>query len=102
MPLPICPAPTTPTLRISIFTSAGCPASSIAPLFQLRLERRHRLEEVRDQADIGDLEDRRLLVLVDGHDDLRVLHSGQMLDRAGDADGDIELGRHDLAGLADL
>ena len=33
---------------------------------------------------------------------LRVLHAGEMLDRAGDADGDVELGRHDLAGLADL
>ena len=33
---------------------------------------------------------------------LRVLHAGEMLDGAGDADGDVEVGRHDLAGLADL
>ena len=42
--------------------------------------------EVGDEAVVGDLEDRRLLVLVDGDDDLRVLHPGQMLDRARDAD----------------
>ena len=31
-----------------------------------------------------------------------VLDAGQVLDRAGDADGDVELRRDDLAGLADL
>ncbi len=35
------------------------------------------VEEIADQAVVGDLEDRRLLVLVDGHDDLAVLHAGQ-------------------------
>ena len=69
---------------------------------QRRRQLRHDLEQVADQAVIGDLEDRRLLVLVDGDDDLAVLHAGQVLDGAGDADGDVELGRHDLAGLADL
>jgi hypothetical protein len=62
----------------------------------------HDGEEIADEAVIGDLEDRRLLVLVDGDDDLRILHAGEMLDRAGDADRDVEVGRHDLAGLADL
>ncbi|KAF1854083.1 hypothetical protein Lal_00005300 [Lupinus albus] len=57
---------------------------------------------VGDEAVVGDLEDRRLLVLVDGDDDLAVLHAGQMLDGARDADGDIEVRRDDLAGLADL
>ncbi len=33
---------------------------------------------------------------------LAVLHAGEMLDRAGDADRDIDFGRDDLAGLADL
>ena len=60
------------------------------------------LEQVADQAVIGDLEDRRFFVLVDGDDHLAVLHAGEMLDGAGDADGDIEFGRDDLAGLADL
>ena len=67
-------------------------------LFELRQDG----EEVADEAVVGDLEDRRLLVLVDGDDDLRVLHAGEMLDGAGDADRDVELRRDDLAGLADL
>src|SRR6185436_7160551 len=50
----------------------------------------------------GDAEDRRLRVLVDRDDDLAVLHAGQVLDRARDAGGDVELRRDDLAGLADL
>ena len=29
-------------------------------------------------------------------------HAGEMLDRAGDADGDVGLGLHGFAGLADL
>lgn len=62
----------------------------------------HDLEEIADEAVVRDLEDRRLLVLIDGDDDLRVLHAGQVLDRAGNADGDVELRRHDLAGLAHL
>src|SRR5882757_3812749 len=59
-------------------------------------------EKVADQAVIGNLEDRRLLVLVDGDDDLRILHAGKVLDGAGNADGDVEVGGDDLAGLADL
>src|SRR4029079_19034803 len=62
----------------------------------------HRLEEIGDEAVIGDLEDRRFLILVDGDDDLRVLHAGQVLDGARNADRNIEIGSDDLAGLADL
>src|SRR5690606_17567271 len=46
--------------------------------------------------------DRRFLVLVDGDDGLRILHAGEVLDRARDADRDIDLRGDDLAGLADL
>src|SRR4051812_30233713 len=53
--------------------------------------------EIRDQSVIGDLEDRRLFVLVDRDDHLRVLHAGEMLDRAGNADRDVELRRDHLA-----
>lgn len=60
------------------------------------------LEQVADQPVVGDLEDRRLRVLVEGDDDLAVLHPGQVLYRAGDPDGDIEIGRDDLAGLPNL
>src|SRR5687767_9984646 len=63
---------------------------------------RHQLEQISDQADVRDLEDRRFLVLVDGDDDLRILHPGEVLDRARNADRDIDFGSDDLAGLADL
>ena len=65
-------------------------------------EFRQGLVEIGDEAVVGDLEDRRLLVLVDRDDDLRVLHAGQVLDRARDADRDVELRGDHLAGLADL
>src|SRR4051812_46121196 len=73
------------------------PASS-----ELAYEFGHDLEQVADQAEIGDLEDRRVLVLVDRDDRLAVLHAGEMLDRARNADRDIDFGGDDLAGLADL
>src|SRR5579859_5580380 len=78
MPLPICPAPITPTVSIImtlqefLFTQFGG-------------EFRQGLEQIGHQAVIGDLEDRRLFVLVDGDDHLAVLHARQMLDGAGDA-----------------
>ena len=50
----------------------------------------HGFEEVRDEAEVGDLEDGRLRVLVDGDDELRVLHAGQMLDGARDPDGHVQ------------
>ena len=68
-----------------------------------------RVHEFRDQglvvaheSVVGDLEDRGVAVLIDRHDDLGVLHPGEMLDGARDAHGHVELRRDDLAGLADL
>src|SRR5262245_49968519 len=55
-----------------------------------------RLVEIGDQTVVGDLENRRLLVLVDGNYHLGVLHASEVLDRARDADCDIKLGRHHL------
>lgn len=43
---------------------------------------RHRVKQVGNQPVIGHTEDWRFLVLVDCHDDFRVLHPCQMLDRA--------------------
>src|SRR3954466_5213503 len=60
------------------------------------------LEQVADDAEVGQLEDRRLRVLVDGDDGLGRLHAGPVLDRAGDADRHVQLRRDGLAGLADL
>src|SRR5215207_855528 len=58
--------------------------------------------QVADDAEVGQLEDRGLGVLVDGHDGLRGLHAGAVLDRTGDADGDVELRGDGLAGLPHL
>src|SRR5215218_7136647 len=59
-------------------------------------------EQIADEADVGDLEDRRLVVLVDGDDGLGILHPGEVLDGARNADGNVELRSDDLAGLANL
>ena len=50
----------------------------------------HGFEKVGDEAEVGDLEDGCLGVLVDGHDELRVLHAGQMLNRARNSYSDVE------------
>jgi len=65
-------------------------------------ELREDFEDVADDAVGGDLEDRGFGVFVDGDDDLGRRHAGEVLDRAGDAAGDVEARRDDLAGLADL
>src|SRR4029077_9683054 len=105
IPLPIWPAPMTP-MRLIMMGTPTYPAGRVSYANSLLFARggqfRHDLEEIADDAVVGHLEDRCFLVLVDRHDGLAVLHAGEMLDRAGDADGDIEVGRHHLAGLADL
>src|SRR3569623_3072205 len=127
MPLPICPDPITPIDLISfvIFPSPSVRGTSAASLCgpalslihqhpaacrvfrqasltpslgQMRGQKRHNLIKIADQAVIRDLENRRILVLVDRHDPLRILHAGEMLDRTGDTDGDIKIGRDHLAG----
>src|SRR5262245_12292162 len=60
------------------------------------------LEQVAHHAVVDQLEDRRFGILVDGHDHLRGLHAGPVLNGAGDADRDVELWRDGLARLADL
>src|SRR6266851_6156092 len=105
IPLPIWPAPMTP-MRLIMIGTPTYPAGRVPYANSLLFDRggqlRHDLEEIADDAVVGHLEDRCFLVLVDRHDGLAVLHAGEMLDRAGNADGDVEVGRHDLAGLADL
>src|SRR5204863_4319294 len=95
------PASMTPC---SFTTPVACLLSSglLAGLLQLCLQLRQYLEQVRHQSVVGDLEDRRLAVLVDGDDHLAVLHAGEMLDSPGNAHRDVELGRHHFAGLAHL
>src|ERR1700729_3672622 len=62
----------------------------------------HDLVQVADDPEVGELEDRRVRVLVDRDDVLRGLHPDLVLDRAGDPGREVELGRHRLARLADL
>src|SRR5262249_35707003 len=115
MPLPICPAPITPTFLILpaislqrpetlLRRTAACAKFPTAELFLRKFvaELRERLEQIGDEPVIGDLEERRLSVLVDRYDHLRILHPGEMLNGAGNADREIKLGRHHLAGLPDL
>src|SRR5918997_564814 len=102
MPLPIWPAPITPTVLMSVVIARAPSARFRARLAEFLVEFRQEGEQVADEAVIRDLEDRGLLVLVDRHDDLGVLHAGQMLDRPRDADRDVEVRRHHLARLAHL
>src|SRR6185503_12984929 len=64
--------------------------------------RRHHLEHVAHDAVIRDLEDRRLFVLVDRDDRLGRAHAGEMLNCAGDPDGNVELWAHLATRLSDL
>src|SRR5215208_5637786 len=63
---------------------------------------RQDLVQVADDAEVGELEDRRVLVLVDRDDVLRRLHADLVLDGARDAGRQVELRRDRLAGLANL
>ena len=84
--------------NLSVETMTRCAAARVDELFELR----HDVEEIADQPKVGDLEDRRFGVLVDGDDGARILDAGEMLDGAGNADRHVQLRRNDLAGLPDL
>ncbi len=69
---------------------------------QLLRQGRQDLEQVADDAVGGGVEDGGGGVLVDGDDDVGAGHACHVLHGAGDAAGDVELGLHGAAGLADL
>src|SRR3954468_2507634 len=71
-------------------------------LVQRSFELRECLEEVADEPVIGDAENRRAFVLVDGNDNLGILHARKMLYRSRYADGDVKFRGNDLACLANL
>src|SRR5688500_1458654 len=60
------------------------------------------LEQVAHHAVVRDLEDVGVRVLVDRDDHLARRHAREVLDRAGDAERDVEVGRDGLPRLADL
>src|SRR3954471_8290178 len=63
---------------------------------------REDLVQVTNDAEVGELEDRGVRVLVDRHDVLGVLHADLVLDSARDARRQVQLRRDGLARLADL
>ena len=63
---------------------------------------RHDLEQIAHDAVVGNTEDGCALILVDSDDALGVLHTSGVLDSAGDAQSNIDLGVHGLAGLTNL
>ena len=71
-------------------------------LFEFGEDGGDELGDVADDAVVGDFEDGGFGVAVDGDDGFALVHAGEVLDGAGDADGDVELGLDGLAGLADL
>src|SRR3954471_8207904 len=69
------------------FTSRAAPGrtgSALALVDLLGGDRQHAVQVTHD-AEVDELEDRRLLVLVHGHDGLGGLHAGAVLGRPGDA-----------------
>src|SRR4051812_23130363 len=86
---------------------AGCPlreAIVLAALLGLHGlgELGQDLVEIAHDAQVGELEDRGVRVLVDRHDVLGVLHADLVLDGARDARRQVQLRRDGLARLADL
>ena len=76
-------------------------AEGIAPLLDLRDEGRQDRLEVGDVADVGELEDGRPHVPVDGEDPVGLAHAGHVVRRAGDAEGEVEIGGDRPARLPD-
>src|SRR5256886_11524110 len=60
----------------------------------------HDFEEVSNDSVVCHLEDRRVPVLVDRHDNLGGAHPGEVLDRTRDPDGDVQRRADRLAGLS--
>src|SRR5690606_6139462 len=100
------PAMAVPPRKLSVYPAAPRPPPALSGSVGLSAERyvqfRQDREEIAHQPDVRHLEDRRVGVLVDRNDRAGVLDAGEVLDRAADADGDVQFGGDDLAGLADL
>ena len=70
--------------------------------FKLLYQRGDEVSVVVDNAEVGDVEDRRVCGLVHGHDALCIPHAELILHGAGYGDVDNDLRRHGDAALADL
>lgn len=69
---------------------------------QLLRKLRHLLKQVTDQADVCNLEDGCIGVLINSSDNLAVLHTGQVLDSTRNTGTKVKLRRDILTSLADL
>ncbi len=72
------------------------------PLAERLRQRGQKANRVRDDADMREVEDRRVAVGVDGDDQIGALDADAVLDGAGDAGREIELRPDRLAGLPNL
>src|SRR6266550_9543128 len=71
-------------------------------LADLLSEHRKNFEQIAHDAVISNVEDWRFRIFVDSDDRPGVLHADQMLNRSGNTDRDVQLGRHSLARGSDL
>src|SRR5437773_1261039 len=62
----------------------------------------HDLENIADDAIVGNFEDGSVRIFVDGDDSAGALHADDVLNRPADAESKIELRGDGLAGAADL
>src|SRR5216684_7782722 len=90
------------TLRQNCTGTENQSRGTLFCFFQSFCQRGHDLENIANHAIIGNLKNRRVLVFVDGHDGARAFHSHHVLDRAADAQRQVQFRRHSLAGAADL
>src|SRR5262249_6770156 len=81
---------------------ASPPRKSLLGLFQSFGKRGHDFEDVANDAVIRDFKNRRVRILVNGHDGARALHADDMLNRAADAEREIELWSDRLPRAANL
>src|SRR5690242_18157905 len=65
-------------------------------------EGRNDLEQIAYRAVIRGFENRRVLVFIDRHNGFRAFHADQVLNRSGNTDGDVHLGRYGLTGASNL
>src|SRR5258708_576520 len=77
-------------------------ARSAFQLLDLFGKHRQHFEKIADDSIISNIENRSFGIFINGYDGLGVFHSDQMLNRSGNAHGDVKFRRHSLPGRADL
>merc|ERR1740123_2917803 len=83
-------------------TQYSKPTSMFISHLQLFVHFRHHIEQIADNSIVCNLEDRGFSVLIDGDNDLAILHSCQVLDGTGDSNGDVQTRSNDFTSLPNL